>query len=556
MTGSRDMSRTLAPIRAIAPASSRPLRPGLAAWLLLLAFTLLLTLAAGPGAGVARAAGFTDVPESGSATNAIDYLVGAGVLSGYPDGTFRPDKPLNRGQATKILVLQHGVQIAQSGDHSFSDVDKAYASYVDAAVQKSWISGFADGSFRPYDLMLRQQLAVVMVRSQGWEAEAKALTPSQIATALKGVTDVSRISPTALPYVALAVSRGLFQGDAQGRLNPAEGITRAQFALVAYRAELRNLAVVTGIRFSGNHPDMTRVVIDLSAKPGGSVVHLSGSDVLTVDVSGAVAEGQGMDASVATTEVDSATAGQFKFRPPVVRISLSLIRYSRYVVTTMAPSDGYGDRIVIDIYRRSDGPTGPGGPLIALDAGHGGKDTGALGVTGVKEKDVNLTIILQVDKLLREAGLRTVLTRSGDTYPTLQERTEIANSASASLFLSVHNNAGGSGDLDASGTETFYQGSPEKYSIEGKKLAQSIQRNLLAAIGSTDRGARTWYGGELYVLGNTKMTGALTEVGFLTNAAEEAKLKDPLYLDRAARGIARGVLEYLGWDRDLVKAPQ
>ena len=93
--------------------------------------------------------------------------------------------------------------------------------------------------------------------------------------------------------MAVAVSRGLFQGDAQGRFNPADGITRAQFSLVAYRAELRNLAVVQGIRFSGNHPDKTRVVIDFSSKPGDIVVHLNGSSVLTVDVSGAVAEGRG-----------------------------------------------------------------------------------------------------------------------------------------------------------------------------------------------------------------------------------------------------------------------
>ena len=513
-----------------------------------------LALYAGLAAPAARAAGFSDVPESGPTSDAVNYLVGAGVLSGYPDGTFRPDKPLNRGQATKILVLQHGLSVGGAdSNRTFGDVDKAYAAYVDAAVAQHWISGYADGTFRPYDLMQRQSLAVVMVRSEGWEADAKALSQSQISQALTGITDISRISPTALPYVAVAVSRGLFQGDAQGRFNPADGITRAQFSLVAYRAELRNLAVVQGIRFSGNHPDMTRVVIDFSVKPGDTVVHLSGSSVLTVDVSGAVAEGRGIDATVGSTEVDSSSARQLKYRPQVVRITLPLIRFSRYEVATVPPSDGYGNRVVVDVYRRNDGPPGPGPPLIVLDAGHGGKDSGAIGVTGVKEKDVNLTITLGVDKLLRDVGLRTVLTRAGDTYPTLSERTEIANNASASLFLSIHNNAMGSGELDASGTETFYSGTPEKYSVEGKKLAESIQRNLLAAIGSKDRGAKTWFGGELYVLGNTKMTAALTEVGFLTNAVEEAKLKDPTYLDKAARGIARGVLEYLGWDRELVK---
>jgi N-acetylmuramoyl-L-alanine amidase len=178
----------------------------------------------------------------------------------------------------------------------------------------------------------------------------------------------------------------------------------------------------------------------------------------------------------------------------------------------------------------------------------------ARGLHANVREDGTADLLLEVGVVaqLRGRCLDTVLTRDSDTYPTLEERVAIANQACASLFLSVHNNAAGSGDPGAHGTETFYQGSPDKYSVEGKKLAQSVQRNLLAAIGSTDRGARTWYGGELYVLGNTNMTGALTEVGFLTNAAEEAKLKDPAYQERAARGIARGVLEYLGWDPELV----
>ncbi len=77
-------------------------------------------------------------------------------------------------------------------------------------------------------------------------------------------------------------------------------------------------------------------------------------------------------------------------------------------------------------------------------------------------------------------------------------------------------------------------------------MAEAIQRNLLAAIGSTDRGARThWV--NLVVLAETHMTAALAEVGFVTNPEEEAKLKTPAYQQAAAQGIANGVLEYLKW---------
>ncbi len=83
-------------------------------------------------------------------------------------------------------------------------------------------------------------------------------------------------------------------------------------------------------------------------------------------------------------------------------------------------------------------------------------------------------------------------------------------------------------------------------SLAGKRLAEAIQRNLVEAIASVDRGARThWV--NLAVLAGTVMPAALTEVGFLTNPEEEAKLADPEYQRAAARGIANGILEYLGW---------
>jgi N-acetylmuramoyl-L-alanine amidase len=271
---------------------------------------------------------------------------------------------------------------------------------------------------------------------------------------------------------------------------------------------------------------------------------MSGSSVLVIDAAKAVAGAGGADASVGSPEVQRAATRQLSYRPQVVRITLTLDRFSRYEASTLPPSDGKGDRIVVDVFTRTDGPPGGGPPLIALDAGHGGTDPGAIGITGVKEKDINLAITLEVDKILRDAGLRTMLTRSDDSYPTLQERTDLANQAQASIFVSIHNNA--AGDPASAGTETFYWGTDAQYSVEGKRLAEAIQRNLIASLGSVDRGARThWL--NLHVLAETHMTAALTEVGFLTNAEEEAKLNDPEYQRQAAAAVARGILEYLGW---------
>jgi N-acetylmuramoyl-L-alanine amidase len=373
---------------------------------------------------------------------------------------------------------------------------------------------------------------------------AEALTRSQIAAQLAAFSDAAGIATDARPYVALALARGLFEGSADTRLSPGTSITRGQFSLVTYRAEVRELAVAGAIRAGTDHPDMTRVVFDLSAAPGTVTGRMSGSSVLVIDVAKAVAAGGGADASVGSPEVQRAATRQLTYRPQAVRITLTLDRFSRFEVTTLPPSDGKGDRIVVDVFTRADGPPGSGPPLIALDAGHGGSDSGAIGVMGVKEKDINLAITLEVDTILRERGLRTMLTRSDDSYPTLQERTDLANQAQASIFVAIHNNA--AGDPASGGTETFYWGTDTEYSVEGKRLAEAIQRNLIASLGSVDRGARTHWK-NLHVLAESHMTAALTEVGFLTNAEEEARLTDPVYQGKAAAAVARGILEYLRW---------
>lgn len=512
---------------------------GLLVWL---AVGLLL---ASPGPAIAHPSTFPDVAAGSPGHEAVEYLAAADVVGGYDDGTFRPSVSLSRGQAAKILVRQNGLTVASKvTTKAFSDLEAVYGTYVEAAAAKGWITGYPDKTFRTFDPLQRQHMAVIVVRSLGWEADAQKLTSAQVAAALASIPDLARITGNARPYVALALQRGLFQGDKEGRFNPTDPITRAQFALVAYRAELQDLALVEGLRTSGDHPDKTRAVVDLAGPPGEIASDLSGSSVLVVDIAGAVVEGGGIDTIVGSKEVDLIAARQLGYRPQQVRVTLTLKRFSRYAVSVIPPSDGRGYRVVIDVFRVTDGSGGGGSPLVALDAGHGGKDTGAIGVTGLLEKDVNLAIVLRVDRLLRDAGLRTVLTRDGDTYPTLKERSDLANQAQATIFVSVHNNA--AGDPTSVGTETFFWGTTGgDYSVEGQKLAQAIQHNLTTDLGSYDRGARTHWK-NLYVLANSLMPAALAEVGFLTNAEEEAKLRDPVYLDTAAAAIVKGILEYLG----------
>ena len=175
------------------------------------------------------------------------------------------------------------------------------------------------------------------------------------------------------------------------------------------------------------------------------------------------------------------------------------------------------------------------GKAICIDAGHGGADPGAVGVTGVKEKDINLLVAQKVRDKLADDHL-VVMTRDKDTYLNLSRRVEVANEEGASLFISIHCNA--FTNPKAEGIETFHYHS----STQGKLLALEIQRSLVAVTDAINRGVKT---ASFQVLRDTAMPAILVELGFLTNEKEKKLLNTEKYQDTCAEAIVHGIKEYL-----------
>ncbi len=514
----------------------------IAAAFVVVASLLLSGLATAPPA-LAATSPFPDVSTSSPSYEAINFLSSANIISGYQDGRFGPGDTLKRGQATKMLVLWRQLPMV-SGEPSFPDLDDVYRDYVETACAEGWISGFPDGRFKPYSTLSRQQMATIMVRAMGWGGIAEGLSEDEIDDVLEAFSDEEKVSEAARPYVAVAVSKGLFSGDGNGFLKPRDGITRGQFCLVVFRAELSIRSVIESVRSSTDWPDRTRVVLDLSRAPDAVSAYASADGILTVDYTGGVVAQKLEQVIPDSAEVQQINALQLSYEPRTVRILVDLGRYEGFRVMSLAPSDGKGYRIAIDVYRRVEGPEGDGPPVVCLDPGHGGDALGAIGVTGTNEKDLNLSISLYLRDALRQAGVRVMMTRQTDVAVDLHARAVMANLGKANLFLSVHNNA--AGNAESCGTETFYWGNSTLFSPDGKEFAECVQRHLVARIASLDRGAKTHWN-NLVVLAETEMTAALVEVGFLSNAAEEAKLVTPAYQQAAAQGIAEGILEYLHW---------
>ena len=224
---------------------------------------------------------------------------------------------------------------------------------------------------------------------------------------------------------------------------------------------------------------------------------------------------------------------------------------------------------------------------VVVDAGHGGKDTGAIGARGAREKDLALAIAKRVAARLQALGFQVVMTRTSDVFVSLDERTRIANEAHADLFVSIHCNAARRRKLAGVETWTLNVGS-DRYAArlaafenaeadrtvsdlrmiladlatkanasDARDLAQSVQgslvRTLRARAGPVrDHGVKQAL---FYVLLGTRMPSILVETGFISNPADEARLRSRRFQEGTAEAIARGVKEYVDSRRRLALAP-
>ncbi|MFN2745405.1 MULTISPECIES: N-acetylmuramoyl-L-alanine amidase family protein [Bacillus] len=175
------------------------------------------------------------------------------------------------------------------------------------------------------------------------------------------------------------------------------------------------------------------------------------------------------------------------------------------------------------------------GKTVYVDAGHGGEDSGAVG-NGLLEKDVNLDVSKLLNEKLQDEGADTVMTRTDDTFLTLDDRVAKADADGSDLFISIHAN---SAVPEASGTETYFDSTYQ--AAESERLASEIQERLPGALETADRGVKE---SPFYVIKHSKMPSALVELGFITNESDADKLISSQYQKKAADSIAEAVVSY------------
>ena len=347
-------------------------------------------------------------------------------------------------------------------------------------------------------------------------------------------------------------------------------------------------AKLTSVR-AGDHQTYTRIVIDLS-KPTKYKIWVSESGkelrvtlLNTVPAAG-VPDRKHLKSPHATTVRITRPS------PTTTRATIRLNGDTRHRIFTLE----HPDRVVLDLYTRSDSTrttpssTAPSssthvrkttrhiGKMIVIDPGHGGKDPGAMGRTGLKEKTVVLDIGRRLKKLLEQRGHRVIMTRTTDRFISLEDRTKLANAAKADLFISIHANASpvrsvkgvevymlgkatneaarataarenGPMDAQMSDLDLIFRDMEQDYRVNHSiSLAHLTRDAFLRTVGRryglVDLGVKR---APFYVLKTATMPGILAEVSFISNAKEEARLKQPSFRQNVAEALEEGIQQYL-----------
>lgn len=180
--------------------------------------------------------------------------------------------------------------------------------------------------------------------------------------------------------------------------------------------------------------------------------------------------------------------------------------------------------------------------IVVIDAGHGGFDPGAIGVSGVEEDDINLAIALKLQKFIEQSGGLTVMTRVdnqgiGNTKrEDMRIRKLIRDSSNGNIFISIHLNS--FPQSTCKGAQSFYANDENS-----KQLAEKIQKNLVDLL-DKDNARIAKKLTDVYLLKNVTIPSVIIECGFLSNSKEEKLLQDSKYQSKIAMAIYLGITEY------------
>ncbi len=508
---------------------------------------LAANLLAHPISSLAETKKFPDVSDSAWSKDAIYYLVERNVINGMPDGNFMPYGNLTRAQAAKIIATAIGAKVDPNAKPSYNDAKNSWAASFIAAMEKeNIIKGREPGVFDPEGKVTRAEMAAMLVRAYNLKSKVTGPVPTKFADLENhwGKEEVNIL-------VELKLSLGTEDG-----WKPNDSITREQAAQLTAQTdkfsknsdrpvETKKMyidrkfityhapSLSSGISANQHNPQMVEIKEE---RDGWIKIATSKGDKWTPLVEKTEVINEGF-----TTYAEASSSSKVMGTHNAQQVTV-IEENGSWIRIRMGAGFQWVNKNQLNPVKQGNFLEGK---AIIIDPGHGGVDPGHSGVK-MDESAIVLDTSLRVQKLFEQKTPFTVLlTRNDDTRPgntpgeSLKKRVEFAQENKGDIFVSIHANGF---NEQVEGTETFYyRSATNPNSEESRVLAEKVQKRLVQALQSNDRGVKTE---NFYVVKYNTMPAILAELGFIDAKGEGEKLATEEWRQRAAEAIYQGILDY------------
>ncbi|MFD0942348.1 N-acetylmuramoyl-L-alanine amidase [Savagea faecisuis] len=470
--------------------------------------------------------GFKDVPASHHFSGYISEMVERNILAGYPDGTFRPNEQLTRGQMAMIIGRAYFDQFSGSVSASASDL-----------MRNGIAQGIADGTFGERLKIKRSDFAVFVART---------VEPSFRLSVVQPPTPQPEQKPEVDPYV-----RTMYVTSEHSDLNvrTGRGVQYPSIMKLPFQTKVEAAYPVAGwikIRVNGVEGYVSEAYLSTTypqptpkPSPGMSKPELTGANKYLI-----YPEGQS-----APLFASANSSSKVLTRIPTGSQVRVLSSGASFTQVQYGNTKGYvRSNLLFNVF-----PTTPAKPttlaneVIIIDPGHGGTDPGAIG-HGYNEATATLAIAKYAKNYFDNSPFQLKMTRETNTSMSLAQRVDFAHRHNGSLFISIHINS--FSNSSANGMETYYY-SPRNTTRdkEARAIASYMQNRAQKAWRLNDRKVKT---APFLVIRFTGMPSTLLEAGFITNKSDNAKIRSAAWQEKMGRAVYLSTLDYYYHEHGMV----
>lgn len=541
---------------------------------------IMVVLAGGYEPLIVSKSSFSDIDlkKNSSLSGYVERAVSLGFFDDLKNRQFQPNVPLTRGEMSKVLAtaLKLNVDQYSSLTSPFKDIskDNPYHKYINALYYNGLTVG-SYGKYNPKEQLSREHFSLFVARA----INDTFRLPVDVAgiqfpddneyigkvVATDNYLNV-RSSPSTASKVVGQVQQGFLFDAYAIEGNWIKVTYNSQYAYVSAQyltfvdqdgkslnSKLYTVLAASEIPVYVKSDDTSNTIGTIAHGASIDVYGVSGDWYLTKvnNLPGYVKVSQTVEKQVEqnTNLIGRTTTNSVRVRTaPNTTSSQVLGELNRGDEVTVLSIEGFWAKVLykgqnayvhktyLKLLNQSGSPLA--GRIIVLDPGHGGKDPGAVSGS-YQEKRIVFTVSSILKQKLENAGATVYMTRTGDTYPTLEERVLFAHDHYAEIFISLHVNS--ATNTSAKGTETYYSVSSNANEKEDYALASNINSKIVENAQTVNRNVKRK---DWYVVANSVFPSVLVELAFISNSSDRSKLVSSQYQEIFAESIYQGIVNY------------